>query len=69
MLASGLQDCQLNVYKPNPRQYIASISQVRGTFLNAVYPVLMFWSPPGRLLLGFEKPCFRNLLLILDRNS
>ena len=24
-----LQDCQLNVYKPNPRQYIASISQVR----------------------------------------
>ena len=23
------QDCQLNVYKPNPRQYIASISQVR----------------------------------------
>ena len=22
------QDCQLNVYKPNPRQYIASISQV-----------------------------------------
>ena len=23
-----VQDCQLNVYKPNPRQYIASISQV-----------------------------------------
>lgn len=24
-----LQDCQLSVYKPNPRQYVATISQVR----------------------------------------
>ena len=24
----SVQDCQLNVYKPNPRQYIATISQV-----------------------------------------
>ena len=25
---SCLQDCQLSVYKPNPRQYVATISQV-----------------------------------------
>jgi len=24
-----VQDCQLSVYKPNPRQYVATISQVR----------------------------------------
>ena len=24
-----MQDCQLAVYKPNPRQYVATISQVR----------------------------------------
>ena len=27
----GTQDCQLSVYKPNPRQYVATISQVRRT--------------------------------------
>jgi hypothetical protein len=25
-----MQDCQLAVYKPNPRQYVATISQVGG---------------------------------------
>lgn len=25
-----MQDCQLAVYKPNPRQYVATISQVNG---------------------------------------
>ena len=29
-----VQDCQLSVYKPNPRQYIASISQVRCEILS-----------------------------------
>ena len=28
-----LQDCQLSVYKPNPRQYIATISQVSAGLL------------------------------------
>ena len=56
-----LQDCQLSVYKPNPRQYIATISQVSasviGTCICAKAQELAFWCKHTCFPVPWPVPC------------